>query len=254
MQLNTRPFFTDLRRAIGLIWLADKNIGRINILLQVSLSFLPIASLYCMKLMIEAVVHTNKSFDVIVRLIIIYGAIQLLLAAVGQLASYVYSKYQLKLTDALSNIVLNKAIAVDYEYYETPEYHDTLHLAQQQAINKAPALLGNLNSLLLNILSLVFLTTLFFTLHSAFAVAFIVVFIPLAAIKWYSGFALLKLDKKFVPLEREAGYLHQTLTGINPAKEVRVFGYGNFFIEKFNAIRMLITKEKTKLNARLTWY
>src|SRR6202012_6195156 len=28
----------------------------------------------------------------------------------------------------------------------------------------------------------------------------------------------------------------------------------NFFIEKFNAIRALIFKEKTALNARLTWY
>jgi ATP-binding cassette subfamily B protein len=254
MQLSPGPFFKDLRRAISLIWLADKNIGRINILLQVCLSFLPIASLYCMKLMIEAVVHGNKSFDIIIRLIIIYGAIQLLSGAAGQLASFVNGKHQLKLTDALSNIVLKKAISVDYEYYENPEYHDTLHLAQQQALGKAPQLLGNLNALLLNILSLVFLTTLFLTLHSAFALAFMAVSIPLAAIKWYSGFALLQLDKKFVPLEREAGYLHQTLTGINPAKEVRVFGYGDYFIEKFNAIRLLITKEKTKLNARLTWY
>jgi ATP-binding cassette subfamily B protein len=249
-----KPFFTDLRRALSLIWLADKNIGSINILLQVILSFLPIAALYCMKLMIEAIIHPGKSFNGILYLIIIYGAVQLLLAATSQLASFINSKYQLKLTDALSNKVLEKAISVDYEYYENPAYHDTLHLAQQQALNKAPQLLGNFNTLLLNILSLVFLVGLFFTLHSAFALAFIVVSIPLAAIKWYSGFALLQLDKKFVPLEREAGYLHQTLTGINPAKEVRVFGYGNFFIEKFNAIRSLIFKEKTKLNARLTWY
>jgi len=252
--LKTKPFFTDLQRAVSLIWLADKNIGSINILLQVILSFLPIASLYCMKLMIEAVVHGNKSFNNVLYLIVIYGSIQLLLAATSQFASFIYSKYQLKLTDALSNVVLKKAIAVDYEYYENPAYHDTLHLAQQQALYRVPQLLGNFNALLMNVLSLVFLIGLFFTLHSVFALVFMIVSIPLAAIKWYSGFALLQLDKKFAPLEREAGYLHQTLTGINPAKEVRVFGYGDFFIEKFNAIRMLIIKEKTKLNARLTWY
>jgi ATP-binding cassette subfamily B protein len=252
--LNTKPFFRDLRRAISLIWLADKNIGCINILMQIFLSFLPIASLYCMKLMIEAVTHGTKSFDRILHLIIIYGSIQLLLAAIAQFASFINGKHQLKLIDALSNKVLNKAISVDYEYYENPAYHDTLHLAQQQALYKAPQLLGNLNTLFLNLLSLVFLTGLFFTLHSAFALVFMVVSIPLAAIKWHSGYALLQLDKKFVPLEREAGYLHQTLTGINPAKEVRVFGYGNYFIEKFNAIRTLIITEKTKLNVRLTWY
>lgn len=239
---------------MSLIWLADRNIGSINIVLQVILSFLPIILLYCMKLMIEAILHGGKSFNTILYLIIIYGLVQLLLAATNQLASFINSKHQLKLTDALSNKVLEKAISVDYEYYENPAYHDTLHLAQQQALYKAPLLLGNFNALLMNALSLIFLTGLFFTLHSTFALVFIVVSIPLAAIKWYSGFALLQLEKKFVPLEREAGYLHQTLTGINPAKEVRVFGYGSFFIEKFNAIRTLIFKEKTKLNARLNWY
>lgn len=251
---NIGSFFKDLSRASALLWKADKAIATINIAIQAVQSLLPILSLYFMKKMIEAVVHANKPFNEVIPLIIAYGLVQLFLAMVGQYASYISTIHQHKLTDNLSAEVLEKAIAVDYEYYENPAYHDTLHLAQQQAIYKASQLLNNFNGMLLNSLSLVFLVGFFFTLHSLFALFFIVLSIPLAAIKWYSGFALLKLEKKFAPLEREANYLHQTLTGMTSAKEVRVFGFGNYFIEKFKIIRHLVQKEKLKLNARLTWY
>jgi len=252
--LKLKPFFKDLKRALILLWKADKSIARINIVLLVAQASLPIVSLYYMKLMVEAVVHGHKSFDTVLPVITAYGIIQLLIAATGQYSSYLSARHQYKITDNLSKDVLEKAIKVDYEYYENPAYHDSLHLAQQQATFKATQLLNSFNSFISNILSLVFLVGLFFTLHSLFALVFIVVSLPFAIIKWYSGFALLQLEKKFVPLEREASYLHQILTGVNAAKEVRVFGFGDFFIQKFKQIRALIQKEKTRLNARLSWY
>jgi ATP-binding cassette subfamily B protein len=247
-------FFKDLIRASGLLWKADKRIASINIVLQAVQAIIPILSLYALKQMIEAVIHGYKPFIAIIPIIAIYGFLQLLLAAAGQYASHISTVHQHKLTDKLSEEVLEKAVKVDYAYYENPAYHDTLHLAQQQAINKASQLLSNFNAILLNSLSLIFLVIFFFTLHSWYALLFVALSVPLAAIKWYSGFALLKLERKFVPMEREANYVHQTLTGITSAKEVRVFGFGEEFIQKFKNIRHIIQKEKTNLNAKLTWY
>lgn len=252
--LTIKPFFTDLLRAFKLVWEADKRLAIVNALLQAVQAFLPVSSLYYMKVLIEEITHQAHNFESILPPILMYGCIQIFTAALGQYASYLSTKHQHRLVDHLSREVLEQAIKVDYEYYENPVYHDTMHLAQQQAISKATQLLNNINTLILNILSLVFMVGFFFTLHSWFAIFFILLAVPLAAVKWYSGYALLKLDKKFVPLEREASYLHMTLTGINPAKEVRVFGYGEAFIEKFRNIRKLIYHEKTKLYARLTWY
>jgi ATP-binding cassette subfamily B protein len=127
-------------------------------------------------------------------------------------------------------------------------------LAQQQSLYKATQLLGIFNSLLVNSLSVFFLIGYFFHLHSLFALLFMVLSIPLAIIKWYSGYELLRLERKFVPLEREASYLHQTLTGVSYAKEVRVFGFGGSFIEKFKTIRKSIHDEKKSLHVKLTWY
>ncbi|HJP63515.1 MAG TPA: hypothetical protein VJ844_08745, partial [Mucilaginibacter sp.] len=244
-------FLHDLKRSLELLWTVDKRLSRLNILLQLLQALLPIVSLYFMKTMIEAVLHHYKSFYAILPFIAGYALTQLMIVCVSQYSAYVDIKHQHKITDKLSGQILQKAIEVDYEYYENPQYHDTLHLAQQQASYKIPQLLRDFNAMLVNMLSLVFLVGFFFTIHALFALFLMVVFIPLAIVKWYSGFRLLQLDKKFVPMEREANYLNNTLTGINSAKEVRVFGYGRNFIRKFMNIRSAINHEKTALHAKL---
>ena len=244
----------ELPRVFLLLWNADKATAVINIFLQAVLALLPVISLYFIKALVEALVKGNRTFDAIIPLVIAFGLVQFLLSLATQYAAYVNTIHQQTLTDYLSKEVLNKAIAVDYEYYENPEYHDTLHLAQHQSVYKATQLLANFNSVLLNTLSLAFLMVFFFSLHSLFALFFIALSIPLAIIKWYSGFVLLKLERKLAPLEREANYLHSTLTGVSSAKEVRVFGFGGPFIKKFKTIKQKIHDEKKALHKKLTWY
>jgi ATP-binding cassette subfamily B protein len=253
-KINFSQINKDFFRASSLIWQADKRIAFLNIFLQFIQAFLPILSLYYIKEMIEAVVENNHTFHNIIPLIIAFSLAQFLLAVAAQYSGYIASIHQQKLTDYLSVEVLNKAIEVDYEYYENPKYHDTLHLAQQQSLHKAGYLLTAFNTVVLNSLSLLFLVGFFFTLHSSFALIFVFLSLPLAMIKWYSGFSLMRLEKKFAPLEREAGYLHQVLTGVTYAKETRVFGFGQSFIQKFKNIRLYIHSQKKKLQLRLTIY
>ena len=78
--------------------------------------------------------------------------------------------------------------------------------------------------------------------------------LPLAAIKWYYSYQLYRLEKKFIPAEREAGYLHQVLTGVSYAKEVRIFGFATDFITKFKEIRASVYAGKKALNVKLTGY
>jgi len=251
---NLGSFVTDLWRASLLLWRVDKKITIINFAMQAIQALLSFLTLYYLKLMLDAVVQPDRSFNSIIPLIAAFGGVQFISALITQYSTYINTIYQEKLTDFLSSEVLVKAIAVDYEYYETPEYHDTLHLAQQQSVSRISQLFNNFNSIVQNTLSMVALIGYFFTLHSLFALFFILLSVPLALVKWYSGVALHKQQKEFVPLEREANYLHQTLTGISTAKEVRVFGFGPYFINKFRNMRLFINREKRKLNLKFMRY
>jgi len=244
----------DFIRVFSLIWKADKKAAFINIILQLMQALLPVIALYLIKLLIDSLLKPGQQFIGIIELVAAFGLVQFLLAMATQYAAYINTMHEETLTDHLSAEVLNKAIEVDYAYYENPAYHDTLHLAQLQSLYKAPALLANFNSLLVNSLSLLFLVGIFATLNPLFALLFIGLSLPLALIKWYSGFALLRLERQFAPMEREAGYLHHSLTNVTYAKEVRVFGFGNAFIKKFNYIRRHIHDAKQKLNVKFTFY
>ena len=252
-KINFGYFKKDLYRALRLILRASPRTALLNTFILFFQALLPALSLYVLRLLIEMVVQEPKpAFDKIVPVIIAFSAVQLLMALAGQFATYIATIYQQKLTDYMSAMVLDKAVSVDLEYYENPVYHDTLHLAQQQSVFRASQLLSNFNALLLNSLSLLFLTGLFITLHWVYAAIFVGLSLPLAAVKWYYAHQLYKLEAKFVAMEREANYLHQTLTGVSYAKEVRTFGFGSSFIRKFRAIRSVIYKGKKDMNARLT--
>ncbi|MET0392120.1 MAG: ABC transporter ATP-binding protein [Chitinophagaceae bacterium] len=252
---NLGHFKKDLGRALRLVFSASPRTAGLNLFVLLIQAFLPVASLHFLRLLVEIVVQEPKAdFSQVVPVIIGFSIVQLLIALAGQYATYITTVYQQKLTDYMSELVLNKAIEVDMEYYENPAYHDTLHLAQQQSLHRVTQLLANFNALLLSSFSLVFLTGLFLTMHWVYALLFMGLSLPLAAVKWYYAHRLYGLEKKFVTMERESNYLHQVLTGISSAKEVRTLGYGPSFIRKFRSIRAVIFKGKKDLNARLTFF
>lgn len=245
-------FIKDIKRIWLLIWMADKRLAVLSIVLQLIQAVLPVFSLYYIKELIEALTsNESNSPESFYTPLIIFGIIQFLLAIIGQYQAYVNTIFGQKLTDYLSGIVLRKATDIDYEYYEQPAYHDTLHLAQQQSMQRAPGLLAIFNSVLLNSTSLLFLIIFFFTLKSLFALWFILLSLPLAFIKWRFGHSIVQQERRLVPWIRESNYIHNSLTGTSFAKEVRVLGFSNQFIEKFRRIRAYIFDEKRKLNAKL---
>lgn len=251
--INIQYFSKDLFRSISLVWQAGKVMAVTNTLLQFFQALMPVASLYYIKLLVELMAMGSKSsFDKIIPVIIGFSIVQFLSAVTSQLSAYTNTLQQQKISDHVAELVLHKAVNVGLEYYENPEYHDSLHLAQQQSQYRIPQLVTNLNSMLLSSFSLLFLVGFFFTLHWFYAVLFISLSIPLAVIKWYYSYQLYRMEKKFVPMEREAGYLHILLTDVSYAKEVRAFGFADSFIRQFKNIRSTIYSEKKRLNIKLT--
>ncbi len=250
---NPKELKKNITRSLLLLWEASKRLTVLSFVLHIVQALLPVISLYFIKILIEKVTGKH-SFSEILPVIIYFLAAQLLLAVVQQYAAYITTIFQLKLTDHLSQKVLDKAIQVNYDYYENPNYHDSLHLAQQQSLYRAGSLLTSYNTFITAGFALLFLLLLFISMQSFFAMLFIAFSLPLAIIKWYFGIATMQQERKLAPLEREAYYLHHTLTGVSFAKEVRVFGFGHFFIEKFTNIRRYIRLQKQQLNKRLTHF
>ncbi len=253
--LNLGNFRKDLFRASSLIWYAQRSMATGNFILQLLQAVLPVASLYLIKLLVEALSgKPGTEFGAIVYIIIAICAVQLFTAVASQLSTHLSTLQQQKINDHVAALVLQKATNVEYTYYENPEYHDSLHMAQMQSQFRIPQLVAHMNSLLQNGFSLIFLAGFLFSVQWWYALLFVSLSVPLAGIRWYFGHELYRKEKSYITLEREAGYYHHMLTAVSYAKEVRAFGFAAEFIDKFRQIRELVYHGKKTIHNRLTFY
>lgn len=242
------------RRATSLLWKVSPRLVSVQVLMQGILSILPLGVLFFTQGLFDSFLENEGSaggeFPFWYWLLGL-GGLQLLQTFASQFNSYLSSLFQQKLSDLTSVWVLEKSISIPYPYFEDASYHDSLHLAQKQSIYKLPQLFTQFQAVFSNGLSLALLIGYFFSILSSFAWLILVFALPVAVIKWYSGFSLHRLEKKQVPKEREANYLHSILTGEGYALEVRTLNFGERLIQKFRKTRNALFQEKKRLQRSL---
>lgn len=224
--------------------------------LVLSQAGIPAASLYVVKVLIDLIVDGGGTGDVQPLLVgvLAFCGIQLYAAIASQLTTYVHALYQLRLTDYISRLVLEQAARVPYSYYETPAYHDTLHLAQQQALYKSAQVLSGLSTFLLQGTTLVMVGGMMVWYYWPFAVLLCAVSLPLLLVKGYFARQTYVEETKLSSLERESGYLHQVLTGLTYAKEVRLFGFASPFIDAYSRLRTTLFQRRRGVQNRMNAY
>jgi ATP-binding cassette, subfamily B, bacterial len=125
--------------AFKLVWQSSPRwmIARaIALLLQ---GVLPLVSLFLLKLIIDqvasstAAIDKTAAFQHALLLLLTLGCVMLLSSAVASVAELVNTAQTQRVTDFMQNLLLEKSVAADLEYYENAQYYDTLQRAQQEA-------------------------------------------------------------------------------------------------------------------------
>ena len=241
-------------RSLIIIWKSDRKLSYVNLLLQLFLAIIPLVNLYILKGLIDLVLkQRSNDYRAIVYQIVILLIVQVINAGVNQVYQYLQNLQQQKITDYITAIVIQKAINVPYNHYENSEYHDSLHLAQYQALYKLPVLINAINQLIQQGLNMILLSVLFITIKWYYFFLFVLIGLPLAYVKWHYSNKINLLAKRHVTLERQSGYLNLVLTSLGYAKEVRVFDFGENFLNKFKNIRHKISKEKKEIGYHNAW-
>ena len=230
------------------IWLIDKKSAFLNLITKGILALLPLGLLYITKQLIDLLSNGKGDFSQIIWLIVFFALIQVAVGIITQWSEYSGIIFQQKVTDSFSEKIITKAAKVDYVYFEKPAFHNTLHLAQQQAVYRVGQLLPAINALMASGLSILFLIAFFISIKAYFFIAVILFAIPISFNKWLQGKKLTNLEFSLAPKEREANYLFQILTGIQWAKELRSFQFGESFGLRLSKLRNYISIEKKKIH------
>ena len=153
-------------------------------------------------------------------------------------------------TDHVSDILHAKSAEVDLAYYESPEYYDALHQAQQQAPSRPPRIVRGLLQIGQSAISLVAMAGLLWSFHWAVALVLCAAAVPGVLVRLKYANNLYEWTRKRTPTERRTWYYHWLLATDTSAKEIRLFDLSALFRQRFRELRRQLRQEQLRMSAR----
>ena len=214
---------------------------------------LPVVALWVGKLIIDLIVNAARNPGPAPGSIWWLLAAEFAIAAAGAMLGRAISYCDGRIADRFSREVslrvMQHAATLDLASFEDPVFYDRLERARAQANDRIGMLnaLGQLAQQTVTLISLSAGVLLFSPfLFGLMAVAVIPAFLG------ESHFAFLAyiLAYSMTPLRRELDYLRDVGTRKEGAKELKIFGYGNYLRERFAAINDQVIGRSQALAAR----
>ena len=242
--------FLRLDRAVRFVWQAAPGWTVASLALVVIQGVLPLLTLYLMKLIVDAVTFSLGAPDRVaafrhVAILIGFAAGAAILNALCQLAANLVREAQtLAVTDHMYNILHAKSIEVDLAYYESPQYFDTLHRAQQEGPYRPTQIINGLMGLGRSGISLVAMAGLLISFHWGVAVILFAAALPGVLVRVKYSEKMYKWQREQTQAQRKANYFNWILTGDTHAKEIRLFNLGDLFKQRFSNLRKKLRNER----------
>jgi len=236
-----------------LVWYSSTWLSIATITLVFANAVLPLAGLYLVKLVIDAVsvglsmTDKTAAFAHVGILIGFLGAVYLLEFFLSSIAALVNTAQAQIVTEKMHDILHAKSVEMDLEYYENSEYYDTLHRAQQQASFRPTQIVNSLLQLMQSGVSVVGITVLLVSFHWSVPLGMIAAILPGLLVRFRSANTMFAWQRGRTATERQASYFNGVLTRGDLAKEIRIFNLGGIFTERYHALRSIILKERLRL-------
>ncbi|MBN1663792.1 MAG: ABC transporter ATP-binding protein [Deltaproteobacteria bacterium] len=242
-----------LWRALRLVWLTAPGWTVVNFSLLIFQSALPLAALYLIKRILDAVGAGLKTpqpidaFQSVLFWVLLAAGVALLNVLLRSVSEYTSQAQSLQVTDSVADIMHAKSIAMDLEYYEDPAYYNTLHRAQREAPHRPTSIINHLIQAAQNGFSLLGILGLLITFNWLLVLILFAATIPGIFIRLINSRRLYGFEQVQTEKERRSWYYHDILTDKMNAKELRLFELGNLFKSRYNDLRQDIRSGRLKL-------
>ncbi|QNP40968.1 ABC transporter ATP-binding protein [Lysobacter solisilvae (ex Woo and Kim 2020)] len=252
-QPSLRDRFNALRNLppfLRQIWATSPGLTLTTLGLRVVRAFLPIATLYVGKLIIDEAVRlvgTGVSYDSLgaawqggqlshlLSLLLIEFALAIGSDLLGRMVSYGDALLSELFTNATSVRLMEHAATLDLEDFEDPDLQDKLDRARRQTMGR------------MNLMSQLFgqvqdaITVVSFAAGLLVYAPWLIVLLAVALIPAFVGEAHFNalgysLNFQWTPERRQLEYIRQMGASVETAKEVKIFNLNRFFITRFREL------------------
>jgi len=224
---------------LRMVWETHRGYTAAIMVLRLLRAFVPLASLWIGKLIIDTVVRSAESGRPEWRALATLVAMELGVVTLGELLARAGALLESLLGDLFSNRMsvrlMEHAALLDLQHFEDPTFYDRLERARRQTVGRI-ALLSQLLGLAQNTLTLV---TLIGTLLAFSPLLFVLlVAAVLPSFLGETHFAALgySLLYSWTPERRKLDYYRLIAASDKTAKEVKLFGLSRYLIDQYRAL------------------
>jgi ATP-binding cassette subfamily B protein len=250
------------RRALELVWTTSRGLALALGALTLAAGALPAAVAFVGAHIIDSVVAAiqaagDERSSLTTQALLLVGVEGLLVAALAGVQrgiSLCQSLLRAQLGQRVNVMILEKALTLELAHFEDSEFYDKLTRARREASSRPLSLIMRTFGLAQNGVSLISYGTLLAHFSPWAVVILVVAGLPAFMAETRFSGAAFRLFLWRSPETRMQLYLETVLAREDHAKEVKLFGLGPLFLERYRAIFRKIYREDRDLAIRRdTW-
>jgi ATP-binding cassette subfamily B protein len=243
----------NIRPLLELVWETGPVLVSAAVVLRLLRALLPVAMLWVSKLILDAVVAWIRepaahSRDIWNLLALEFG-LAILSDVLGRLVSLLESLLGDRFTNRISIRLMRHASRMDLAAFEDPVFYDKLERARRQTTGRL-ALLGAMLSAVQDTVSLVSLSAALLVFSPWLMLLLVAAVTPAFLGETHFSTLTYSLLYRWTPQRRQLDYLRLLGASNQSAKEVKIFGLGDFLAERYRELSDRFYRENRSLATR----
>lgn len=239
--------------AVRLVFRAAGGLTLIWFILLIVQGLLPAASVYLTKYLVDGIariVGSGSGWEGLMPLVPAAAAMALVLI-LGEIfqgiLGLVSTAQSEQVQDHVQGLIHAQAMRLDLSFFDDPGYYDRLHRARIDALHQPVALIQNSGSLLQSFITLTVMTGVLLSFGIWIPLLLVLGTIPALVVVVHNTLRYHRLRMRNTMAERQTDYYDTLLTQRDAAAEMRLFGLGPHFRDRFAKLRERLRREEIEL-------
>ncbi|MBO7465049.1 MAG: ABC transporter ATP-binding protein, partial [Bacteroidales bacterium] len=248
----------NLRKVLGLIYRSDRRLSLVHVLMLLCTSVLPLALLYAVKYLVDAVEQLVRSPQggvpgEIWLFVAVFGLIYLFNRLCSIFDGYISGLLGEKTVNNIQRMIQMQSAEVDMSYFDTPSYYDAMYMAQQESSHRPLMLLDQMTSLVSELITLIGVVCILCAFSFWTVPVMILAGVPAIWVHMHRVKVLYAWRKSRIKDNREANYHAALQTNRSFAKEVRIYGLSGFVQSRFWEIRNRLYRQRREISGKTSF-
>ena len=243
--------FSGMPRALRMVWDVQPLFTVILAGSALAQALLPASTAWAGKLVVDSIVtelaQTTPKLGPVLPAVAFTAGLAFLGLALGLVRSIIEELMRDRLSSRINLQILEKALVLDLEFYESPMEQDKLQRAWQEASFRPLMILQETFAVIQNTITLLSLTGLMIRFSPWVLLLLVITGIPALIVQVKYGQATFNTFSNRAPAWRKLMYYSMLLTNNAFFKEVKLFGLGRHLLGRYRALYTQFLAENRRL-------